>query len=131
MKEQETATLRNVALVGHGHSGKTSLVEALLFANGQLARLGSVGAGTTVTDYGDDEHSRKLSIRLGLAHLLHSGVKVNLVDTPGFANFLYDAKVGLSVSDTALLVLDAVHGVEVQSERTWSMAQDVAVPARL
>jgi elongation factor G len=131
MKDQETSTLRNVALVGHGHSGKTSLVEALLFANGQLARLGSVAAGSTVTDYGDDEHSRKLSIRVGLAHLLTPGAKVNLVDTPGFANFLYDAKVGLSVADTALLVLDAVHGIEVQSERTWAHAREVGVPASL
>ena len=131
MKDQGTSSLRNVALVGHGHSGKTSLVEALLFTSGAVARLGSTAAGTAVSDYGEDEHARKLSIRIGLAWVEHGGSKLNLIDTPGFANFLYDAKVGLSVADTALLVLDAVHGVEVQSERTWSFADDLGVPARV
>ena len=131
MKDQETSSLRNVALVGHGHSGKTALVEALLHASGAIARLGSTAAGTAVTDYGEDEHSRRLSIRIGMAWVEHAGAKINLLDTPGFANFLYDAKVGLSVADTALLVLDAVHGVEVQSERTWSFADDLGVPARV
>src|SRR5690349_939726 len=131
MKEQETQGIRNVALIGHGHAGKTSLVEALLFSAGQLQRLGSTAAGTTVTDSGDDEHARKLSIRIGLAHVLHAGAKVNLIGTPGFANFLYDAKVGLSVADTALLVLDAVSGIEVQSDRTWGYARELEVPARV
>ena len=100
MKDQETKSLRNVAIVGHGHCGKTSLVEALLFSAGHVSRLGSTAAGSATTDFGEDEHARKLSIRLGLAHLLHDGAKVNLVDTPGFANFLYDARVGLSVAET-------------------------------
>lgn len=131
MKDQETQSIRNVALVGHGHSGKTSLVEALLFSAGHVARLGSPASGTAVTDYGEDEHAKKLSIRVALAHLLAGGVKINLVDTPGFANFLFDAKVGLSVADAALFVLDAVHGIEVQTERTWAHADAVETPARL
>src|SRR6185503_19515458 len=99
MKDHETRTIRNIAIVGHGHAGKTSLVEAMAFTEGLVQRLGTVAAGTTISDYGDDEHTKKLSIRLKLVALEHGDVKLNLLDTPGFANFIYDAKVGLSVAD--------------------------------
>ena len=120
-----------MAVISHGHSGKTSLVEALLFSSGHVGRLGSTAAGSATTDFGEDEHAREFSIRLGLAHVLHVGVKINLIDTPGFANFLHDARVGLSVADTALVVVDAVHGIEVQTERTWAHADTMALPARV
>lgn len=131
MKEHETSTVRNIAIVGHGHAGKTSLVEALLFTLGAVQRMGSTTAGTTVADYGDDEHSRQMSIRLALVQVEHGAVKLNLLDAPGFANFIHDAKVALSVADTGLFVVDASHGPEVQTERTWSNANDVGTPARM
>jgi elongation factor G len=131
MKSHETSDIRNIALVGHGHCGKTSLTEALLFTSGVVARLGSVDAGTATTDFGEDEHQRKISIRLGLAHVSVGSVKLNLVDSPGFASFLNDARVGLSVVETAVVVVDALAGVEVQTERTWGFAEELQVPARV
>jgi elongation factor G len=131
MKDHETRSIRNIAIVGHGHAGKTSLVEAMAFTEGLVQRLGTVAAGTTIADYGDDEHTKKLSIRLKLVAIEHGDVKLNLLDTPGFANFIYDAKVGLSVADAALVVVDAAHGVEVQTERTWTYANEVGVSSRL
>ena len=131
MKIFTTGDIRNAAFIGHGHCGKTSLAEALLFSTGTVARLGSTSLGTATTDYGEDEHGRKLSIRLALAHVVVGATKVNILDTPGFGNFLNDARVGLSVADTAVVVVDAVHGVEVQTDRTWAYAEEMAVPARL
>ena len=131
MKEFSTDAVRNLAFVGHGHAGKSSLIEAMLFASGLVQRLGSTTAGTSVADYGEDEHSRQMSLRLKLVQLEHAGCKLNLLDAPGFANFIYDAKVALSVADTGVFVVDAGHGVEVQTERSWSYASEVATPARL
>ena len=131
MKSIGTSDIRNIALVGHGHCGKTSLTEAMLFASGQLSRLGSTDQGTATTDYSEDEHEHSISIRLALAHVLVDGKKINIVDTPGYGNFLYDAKVGLSVADTALVVLDALSGIEVQTARVWKFADEVGTPARV
>ena len=102
MKSIATQDIRNLALVGHGSSGKTSLTEALLFSSGSVSRLGSVDQGSTVTDYSEDEKEGKHSIRLGVGHAIVDGVKHNLVDTPGAGNFNFDAKLALSVADTAI-----------------------------
>jgi elongation factor G len=129
-----TAQIRNVALVGHGHAGKTSLAEALLFTTGVIPRLGRVEDGTTVTDFDPQEARRGISVSLALApftvpaHTGDGAVKVNLVDTPGYADFIGDVAAALRVADLALFVVSAVEGVEVQTEAAWRMAEELGVP---
>ncbi len=116
--------IRNVAVVGHGGAGKTSLVSTMLFDAGLTQRLGRVDDGTTVTDYDEDEIERKSSIHTSLAHLEWKGSKINLLDTPGYGPFIHDARSALRVADVALFVLDAVEGVQVQTESLWGIADE-------
>ncbi len=102
MKVYSTADLRNVALVGHGGAGKTSLVSALLFVAGAVNRLGRVDDGSAVTDYDEEEIERKISLQTAIAHLEWKGRRINLVDTPGYAAFVSDAKPAVAVADAAL-----------------------------
>src|SRR5918998_5177322 len=127
---QAADRIRNVALVGHRGSGKTSLHEALLFEAGATTRLGSVADGTTVSDSDDDEKSRGMSISASLASFDWHGVKVNLVDTPGEPSFIADALGALRVCESAVFVVNAVMGVEVGTERLWRRAEELGV-ARL
>ena len=120
--------LRNVAVLGHRGSGKTSLVEAMLFAAGSTTRLGRVADGTTVCDFDDDERRRGMSIAASLCHLHWSGVKVNLVDTPGEPSFAGDTLAALRAVDAVLMVVNAPAGIEVQTERLWSRAADLGLP---
>ncbi len=120
--------IRNVALVGHGGAGKTSLAEALLFSSGTINRLGRVEDGTTTTDFDPEETKRHISISLALAPFEHQGHKVNLLDTPGYADFLGDVEAALSVADLVVLVVSAVEGVEVQTEVVWQLAADAGLP---
>ena len=115
--------IRNIALVGHRGTGKTSLFEALLYNAGVVTRLGSVADGTTVSDWDDDEKKRQMSLSAGLAHVDRSGLSFNLMDTPGDSSFLADAIASLQVVETALVVVNAVAGVEVQTERLWGRAE--------
>ncbi|HET9314479.1 MAG TPA: elongation factor G [Vicinamibacteria bacterium] len=128
MKVYETPHLRNVALIGHGGCGKTSLVSAMLFDMGAVNRLGRVEDGTTVTDFDPDEIERKISLQTGLAYGEWRKVKVNLLDTPGYANFLAEARGALRVADAALVVVDAVAGVEVQTQKVWGYAEEFGLP---
>ncbi len=128
MKVFDTPDIRNVALIGHGDSGKTSLVSAMLFVAGAVTRLGRVEDGTTTTDFDDEEIERKISLQTALAHLEWKGKKVNLLDTPGYAAFVADAKGALAVADAALLLVEGVAGVQVITERVFKFAQEVAVP---
>jgi elongation factor G len=128
MKVYETPHLRNVALIGHGGCGKTSLVSAMLFDIGAVNRLGRVDDGTTVTDFDPDEIERKISLQTGLAYGEWRKVKINLLDTPGYANFLAEARGALRVADAALVVVDAVAGVEVQTEKVWGYAEEFGLP---
>jgi elongation factor G len=130
MKVYDAPNIRNVALVGHGGSGKTSLASALLFDAGAVNRLGRVEDGTTVTDFDPDEIERKISLQASLAFAEWKKTKLNLIDTPGYANFLSEARSGLRVADAAIVVVDAVAGVEVQTEKTWSYAEEYGL-ARL
>src|SRR5712691_5308863 len=116
MKVYDAASIRNVAIVGHGGCGKTQLVSALLFAAGAVNRLGRVDDGTTITDFDDEEISRKHTLSSSLAYAEWQTLKINIIDTPGFANFLTDARSALRVVEAAALVVDAVAGVEVQTE---------------
>src|ERR687896_1048760 len=111
MAPTDPAKLRNVAVVGHRGSGKTTLVEAMLFAAGETRRLGSVPDGTTVSDHDEDERRRGMSISASLCHATWNGVKVNLIDTPGEPSFQADALTALRAVEAALMVVNATAGV--------------------
>src|SRR5438876_7626555 len=116
--------IRNVAVVGHRGTGKTSLVEAMLFQAGATNRLGVVEAGSTVSDWDEDEQKRQMSLAASVCNLEWQGRKINLVDTPGDAGFQGDAIAALRVVEGALFVLSAVMGVEVQTSRLWQRAEE-------
>src|SRR6478752_10523576 len=128
MKVYDAASLRNVALVGHSGSGKTQLVSALLFDAGAVNRLGKVDEGTTVTDYDEEEIARKHTLSASVAYAEWNKTKINFIDTPGMANFLSDARAALRVADAALVVVDAVAGAEVSTEKMWAAADELGLP---
>ncbi len=131
MKVYEGAEIRNVGLIGHGHSGKTSLAAALLFTSGGTNRLTRVDEGNTITDFDDEEIARKLTISTGIAAAEWKKVKINVLDTPGFNIFLNDTKAALVAADSALVLVDGVAGVEVQTEKTWGFAEEFKLPRAL
>ncbi len=122
MPHKAADRIRNVALIGHRGCGKTSLHEAMLFEAGARRRLGSVGDGTTTSDHEPDEHEREMSIGASVAAFEHDGREINLIDTPGEPSFVADAVAALRVADSAVLVVNGVNGVEVQTERLWQRA---------
>src|SRR5881396_1119215 len=124
----EIGKVRNVGVVGHGGVGKTSLVEALLFTAGAVTRLGKVDDGSTTTDFDPDEIKRKISINTSVAYGDWKGHRVNFIDTPGYGDFIADARAGLRVVDAALVVVDAVAGVQVQTEKVWKFATEYELP---
>jgi elongation factor G len=128
VKVYETNDVRNVGLVGHGHSGKTSLAAGLLFTSGATNRLTRVDDGTTITDFDDDEIQRKITISTSVAAAEWSRKKINLIDTPGFNIFINDTKSSLVAADSALVLVDGVAGVEVQTEKVWSFAEEFKLP---
>ena len=113
MREYGSSEIRNVAVVGHGASGKTTLVDALAFASGTSKRHGSVNDGSTLTDFAPEELERKYSINVGCAYAEWMDVKINLIDTPGYLDFQGDAIAGLAAADGALVAVSATAGVEV------------------
>ena len=127
MASTDPAKIRNVAAVGHRGAGKTSLVEAMLYSAGAKNRLGAVVDGTTAMDYDEDEIKRQMTISAGLAHLDWGGSKINVIDTPGEASFINEALGVLPVVETALVVVNAVTKVEVQTERVWKRAKELGV----
>src|SRR5436309_6194408 len=120
MKIYESKDIRNVGVVGHGHSGKTSLTAALLYSTGATNRLTRVDEGNTITDFDDEEIARKITIASAVAAIEWGRKKINLIDTPGFNIFINDAKASLIAADAAVVVVDGVAGVEVQTEKVWS-----------
>jgi len=124
----ETTDIRNVALVGHGGCGKTSLSEAILFCAKAIDRMGKVDTGTTAMDFDPDEIKRNISIGSSFFDFEWKKKKINLIDTPGDADFGTDAQISLSVADNAVIVVDAVGGVEIQTERMWQKAEDLGIP---
>jgi elongation factor G len=128
VKVYETSDIRNVALAGHGHCGKTSLAAALLYTTGATNRLTRVDEGNTITDYDEEEIARKLTISTKVAAAEWNRRKINLLDTPGFNMFMADTKSALIAVESMLLVVDAVAGVEVQTERVWEFADEYQLP---
>jgi elongation factor G len=128
MKVYDAASLRNVALTGHSGAGKTQLASAMLYDAGTVNRLGRVDEGTTVTDYDEEEIARKHTLSASVAFAEWNKQKINLIDTPGMANFLTDARAALHVADCALVVIDAVSGVQVSTEKVWAIADELALP---
>lgn len=123
----DPAKIRNVAVVGHRGAGKTSLVEALLFTAGAKNRLGTITDGTTTTDHDEDEIKRQMTISAALAHADWAGHKINLIDTPGEASFITESIAALPVVETALVAVNAVTKVEVQTERMWKRAKEMGI----
>jgi elongation factor G len=128
VKTFPTEKIRNVALVGHGHAGKSTLAEALLFATGAIPRMGKVEDGSTVCDFDPEEQKRAISVSLAVAPLEHDGAKVNVIDAPGYADFVGDVAAALRVADLAIFVVSAVEGVEVQTEAAWRIAEARDMP---
>jgi elongation factor G len=128
MKVYDAASIRNVALVGHTGSGKTQLASAILSDSGMVNRFGKVDDGTTVTDYDEEEILRKHTLSASLSYAEWNRQKINLIDTPGMGNFLSEARAALHVADAALVVVDAVGGVMVQTEKVWEAAEELSLP---
>jgi elongation factor G len=128
MKSYPTDLIRNLAVIGHGDAGKTQLISSLLYVAGATPRWGKVDEGTSTTDHDEDAIERKVTLNTALAHLEYKETKINLIDTPGYAAFVSHARPALRVADCALVVVHAVKGVEVQTEKTWAYANEFMLP---
>ena len=128
MKKYNSQDIRNIAVLGHGSSGKTSLTSALCFAADSSRRLGSVDEGNSLTDFSQDEIERKISINLAMAFAEWKGTKINLLDAPGYMDFIGDAHAAVRAADNALIVVHAVGGVEIGTEMMWRLAVEQAMP---
>ena len=120
--------IRNVAVVGHSSTGKTTLISAILFDAKDVNRLGKVDKGNAVTDFDDEAVERKITIGTAVAHAHHRDCKLNLVDTPGYSIFTTEAVQGMKVSEAALMMVSAVAGPEVQTEKLWKICADMGKP---
>src|SRR5579875_3796491 len=128
MKVFDSSDIRNVALIGHGHCGKTSLTSALLFTAGATDRHLKVDEGNTITDFDEEEVARKLTITTSLASFPWQKTKLNVIDTPGYNIFLSDTRGALAAADAALVLLDGVAGIEVSTEKVWQFAEEFKLP---
>jgi elongation factor G len=128
MKEYKPADIRNFAVVGHASCGKTMLSEAMLACAGVINRMGTIAAGSTVSDYHDNEQSRQISVSATLMHLDWLGKKFNILDCPGYADFISEGLGALRVGDFALIVVHANHGVGVGTDAVWRYATEDGIP---
>ncbi|GIU96502.1 MAG: elongation factor G [Actinomycetota bacterium] len=128
MNTYEARNVRNVLLAGHGGAGKTTLLEAMLFASGRITRMGTVEDGTTVSDHDPDEQKRQISVSLAMAPVEWKGVKINVLDAPGTADFVGDLRMAVRAADAVIIVVSAVDGVEVQTEYAWELAVEEGLP---
>jgi len=128
MKDYGTQFIRNVGLVGHGGSGKTSLVEAFLFDTGAVSRMGKVSDGTTVSDFDDEERRRQISVSTSVIPVEYQDHKLNFLDIPGFTDFAGEVKAGLRVVEAAIVTVDSVAGVEVGTELVWQTCDEYKLP---
>ncbi|HUW94479.1 MAG TPA: GTP-binding protein, partial [Anaerolineae bacterium] len=128
VKDYNAEQLRNIVLLSHGGAGKTSLAEAMVYDSGGVSRLGRVDDGTTASDYDPEEIRRKISVNTSVIPCEWGGHKVNVLDTPGYADFVGEVKGALRAADSAVVILDAVSGVEVGTELVWEYADEVGLP---
>ncbi|MGL4736432.1 MAG: GTP-binding protein, partial [Cellulosilyticaceae bacterium] len=131
MKLYETSQIRNIVLLGHGGSGKTTLAESMLYLSGATKRQGKVENGTTTSDFDSEEIKRKISIRTSLIPIEWKDHKLNLLDAPGYFDFIGGVKEAMSIADSALIVLRASAGVEVGTEKAWEQAEELGMPKML
>ncbi len=128
MKEYESGAIRNIALIGHGGSGKTSLSEIILYTAGETNRIGKISEGNTVSDYTPNEVEKQISISTSLLHVEWNNTKINILDTPGYSDFIGDVKSAMRICDTAVIVLKSAEGVEVGSENTAKFVNEYNLP---
>jgi elongation factor G len=128
VKTYDPNDIRNVLLVGHGGAGKTTLLEAMLYTSGQITRMGRIEDGNTVSDFEPEEVKKQISVSLAMAPVEWQGVKINVLDAPGYADFIGDVRSAIRAVDAVLLVVSAVDGVEVQTEVAWELAAEVGLP---
>ena len=128
MKEYSSANLRNIAVVGQGKAGKTTLLEACLFNAGAVTRLGKVDEGTSVLDFEAEETKRRLTLSSAIAACEWQGYKLNFIDTPGYPDFVGEVKSALQAADNALIVISAPSGIEVETEKVWRYAESLNLP---
>ncbi len=128
MKTYDAKDIRNVLLVGHGGAGKTTLLEAMLYTSGAITRMGTVEDGNTVSDHDPDEQRKGISVSLSMAPIEWDGVKINVLDAPGYADFVGDLRSAIRAADAVIVVVSAVDGVEVQTEAAWELAVEAGLP---
>ena len=130
-KEYSIDKIRNIAIIGHGGSGKTTLTESLMFVAGAATRIGRVEDGSTISDYHADEIERKISINAAVLHADWQGTKINIIDTPGYSDFTGEVISSLRVADLAVVLVKAIEGVEVGTEIVWNYTKALKLPAML
>jgi elongation factor G len=128
LKEYKTGDIRNVAIIGHGGTGKSTLLESMLFVGGQIDRMGSMESGNLISDFDDDEKERKISIKTSLGFVESDGVKINILDTPGTADFIGESRAAIQAVETAILVVDSVDGVQIETEKAWRYLIENNIP---
>jgi elongation factor G len=128
LKVYEGKDIRNLVVIGHSHSGKTSLASAMLYTGGATPKLGRVDDGSSVTDYDEEEIARQMTVSTSIASVEWHGCKINLLDSPGFTMFAHEAKIAMSAAEAALVVVDGVSGVEVVTEKVWQYAEEINLP---
>ncbi|MGW8273378.1 MAG: GTP-binding protein, partial [Thermodesulfovibrionales bacterium] len=128
MSNHALSRIRNVAIIAHGGAGKTSLVESILFSTGVIDRMGSVEEGNTVTDFEPEEVDRKISISSAIAHCEWNGYSMNVIDTPGFINFVEDTRGCLRIADGAVIIVSGLSGVKAETEKIWKYACEFEIP---
>ena len=128
MKSYAANEIRNIALIGHGGAGKTTLAEAILFCTKTNQRLGRVDDDTSTFDFEPEEQKRRTSISTAIGHVEWKKTKINLIDTSGNGSFLVETRIALDVADSAVLLVSANEGMQVYTERTWEMAEELSLP---
>jgi elongation factor G len=128
LKEYKAEQIRNVAIIGHGGTGKSTLFDAMLLAGGKIEKIGSPNQGTLTSDYDDDEKKKMMSIRSALGFVEIDGVKINIIDTPGTADFIGEARAAMQAAEAVILVVDAVDGVQIETEKAWRYLAEHGIP---
>ena len=128
LKEYKTGQIRNVAIIGHGGTGKSTLLDAMLFACGKISKMGNAGSGTLVSDFDEDEKNKQISIRSTMGFVEIDDVKINILDTPGTADFIGESRAALQAVEAAILVVDSVDGVQIETEKAWRYLSENNIP---